>query len=52
MDKGKPFKHSNTEQIYLHIFMWYAEVAEEQGFPFRAKMREEENYLQNNPQVA
>lgn len=50
--KGKPFKHSNTKQIYLHIFMWYAEVAEEQGFPFRAKMREEENYLQNNPQVA
>jgi len=43
--KGKPFKHFNTEQIYLHIFMWYAEKAEEQGFPFREKIREMENYL-------
>lgn len=35
--KGKLFKHPNTEQIYLHIFMWFGEKAEEQGFPFRKK---------------
>lgn len=38
--KGEPFKHLNTEQIYIHIFTWYINKAEEQGFPFREKMLE------------
>ena len=41
-NNGEFFKYPNTEEIYLHIFMWFAEKAEKEGFPFREKMK---NYV-------
>jgi len=37
--QGNKFKHPNTTQIYEYLLKTFGELAEDQGFPFREKMK-------------